>query len=99
MPNNIDSNGKTGISQRDHLNLAHPIIKKNRTLRMGMLFEELKRRKVFRVAAVYAIVAWLLIQVAATVFACLANARVDGFLCHRVVLSWISHCRHPCLGL
>ncbi len=34
---------------------------------MGKLFEELKRRKVFRVAAVYAVVAWLLIQVSATV--------------------------------
>jgi len=34
---------------------------------MGKLFGELKRRKVFRVAAVYAVVAWVLIQVAATV--------------------------------
>ncbi len=31
---------------------------------MGNLFQELKRRKVFRVAAVYVIVAWLIIQVA-----------------------------------
>jgi len=31
---------------------------------MGKLFEELKRRKVFRVAGVYAVVAWVLIQVA-----------------------------------
>jgi len=31
---------------------------------MGKLFEELKRRKAFRVVAVYAVVAWLLIQVA-----------------------------------
>ncbi len=31
---------------------------------MGSLFEEFKRRKVFRVAAVYAVVAWVLIQVA-----------------------------------
>ena len=31
---------------------------------MSKLFEELKRRKVFRVAAVYGVVAWLLIQVA-----------------------------------
>jgi TolB-like protein len=31
---------------------------------MGGLFEELKRRKVFRVAAIYVVVAWLLIQVA-----------------------------------
>ncbi len=31
---------------------------------MGNLFQELKRRKVFRVAAVYAIVGWLIIQVA-----------------------------------
>lgn len=30
---------------------------------MGKLYEELKRRKVFRVAAVYAVVAWVLIQV------------------------------------
>ncbi len=34
---------------------------------MGKLFEELKRRKVFRVAAVYAVAAWVLIQVADTV--------------------------------
>ena len=31
------------------------------------LIEELKRRKVFRVAAVYAVVAWVLIQIADTV--------------------------------
>lgn len=31
---------------------------------MGKLLEELKRRKVFRVAGVYAVVAWVLIQVA-----------------------------------
>ncbi|MCB1672326.1 MAG: hypothetical protein R3F41_06235 [Gammaproteobacteria bacterium] len=34
---------------------------------MGSFFQELKRRKVFRVAAVYAVVAWLLVQVADTV--------------------------------
>ena len=34
---------------------------------MGNLFEEFKRRKVFRVAAVYAVVSWVLIQVADTV--------------------------------
>ena len=34
---------------------------------MGNLFHELKRRKVFRVAAVYAVVAWLLIEVTSTV--------------------------------
>jgi|TARA_B100000959_G_scaffold256120_1_gene289031 hypothetical protein len=31
---------------------------------VGKLLEELKRRKVFRVAAVYAVAAWVLIQVA-----------------------------------
>ena len=31
---------------------------------MGNLFQELKRRNVFRVGAAYAIVAWVLIQVA-----------------------------------
>ena len=30
---------------------------------MGKLFQEIQRRKVFRVAAVYAVVAWLVIQV------------------------------------
>jgi len=34
---------------------------------MGKLLEELKRRKVFRVAVVYAVIAWLLIQVADTI--------------------------------
>ncbi|MEQ8955348.1 MAG: hypothetical protein RL120_14550, partial [Gammaproteobacteria bacterium] len=34
---------------------------------VASLIEELKRRKVFRVAAVYAVVSWLLIQVADTV--------------------------------
>ena len=34
---------------------------------MGSLFQEIQRRKVFRVAAVYAVVAWVLIQVADTV--------------------------------
>ena len=34
---------------------------------MGNLYEELKRRKVFRIAAVYAVLAWLIIQVTSTV--------------------------------
>ena len=34
----------------------------------GRWFAELKRRKVFRVAAVYLVVAWLLVQVAGTTF-------------------------------
>ena len=34
---------------------------------MGNLFQEIKRRKVFRVAAVYAVVAWLLIEVTSTI--------------------------------
>ena len=34
---------------------------------MGDLFQELKRRKVFRVAAAYVVIAWLLIQVTSTV--------------------------------
>ena len=35
---------------------------------MGSFFEELKRRKVFRVAGAYGVVAWLVIQISATVF-------------------------------
>ena len=34
---------------------------------MGKLLEELKRRKVFRVAAVYAVVAWLLVQIVTSI--------------------------------
>ena len=34
---------------------------------MGNLFQELRRRKVFRITAVYAAMAWELIEVAATV--------------------------------
>jgi len=34
---------------------------------MGNLLQEIKRRKVFRVAAIYAVVAWVLIQVADTI--------------------------------
>ena len=32
------------------------------------LFEELKRRKVFRVAGTYAIVAWILVQIGEVTF-------------------------------
>lgn len=35
---------------------------------MGKLLEELKRRKVFRIAGVYAVVAWVLIQISDTLF-------------------------------
>lgn len=35
---------------------------------LGVFFTELKRRKVYRVAAAYAIVAWLLIQAASILF-------------------------------
>ena len=34
---------------------------------MGSLFQELKRRNVFKVAAIYAVVAWVLIQVSQSV--------------------------------
>jgi TolB-like protein/Flp pilus assembly protein TadD len=35
---------------------------------VSVFFNELRRRKVYRVAAVYAVVAWLIIQICATVF-------------------------------
>ena len=48
---------------------------------MGNLFEELKRRKVVRVAGVYAVVAWLLIQVANNVVPALQlPAWTNGFI-------------------
>lgn len=36
--------------------------------RLGLLLSELKRRRVFRVAAVYGVVAWIVVQVAEAVF-------------------------------
>ena len=42
--------------------------KKTKTMASSSLLAELKRRKVYRVAAVYAGVAWLLLQLASTVF-------------------------------
>jgi TolB-like protein len=41
---------------------------KRRILKLSTLFVELKRRNVYRVAAAYAVVAWLLIQVATQTF-------------------------------
>ena len=35
---------------------------------MGNLFQELKRRKVYKIATVYVVVSWLLLQVADTLF-------------------------------
>ena len=37
-------------------------------MNLGNLFEELRRRNVYRAAAAYGVVAWLLIQVATSVF-------------------------------
>ena len=50
---------------------------------MGNLFQELKRRKVFRVAAAYAIVAWLLIQVADVV---LPNFNAPQWVIQTIIL-------------
>ena len=37
-------------------------------MKLGSFFAELKRRNVYKVAVAYAVVAWLLIQVATQVF-------------------------------
>jgi len=50
---------------------------------MGNLFQELKRRKVFRVAAVYAVVAWLLIQVSSTI---LPTFNAPGWVNQTIIL-------------
>ncbi len=45
---------------------------------MASVWGELKRRNVVKVAVAYAIVAWLLVQVADVFFPALQLARLDG---------------------
>ena len=44
---------------------------------MTGFFEELKRRKVYRVAVAYAVASWLIIQISATVFPAGAEALAE----------------------
>lgn len=44
---------------------------------MNSFFRELKQRKVYRVALGYAIVAWLVVQISATVMPAYHGARMD----------------------
>jgi hypothetical protein len=45
-------------------------------------FAELKRRNVYKVAVAYAIVGWLLIQIATQVFSIPRNSETDRAPCH-----------------
>jgi hypothetical protein len=60
-----DPNGRHIGDQRFYARLCSN--NKKQAIILGKLIAELKRRKVFRVAAVYAVVSWVLIQVADTV--------------------------------
>jgi adenylate cyclase len=51
-----------------------------------ILFAELKRRHVFRVAAVYLVLAWLVIQIAATTFPYLS---LPDWTVTFIVLLWV----------
>ena len=63
------------------------------------LFSELRRRNVFRVALTYAVVAWLLIEIAVGFFATGRRARVAHHSIRGVARAWIRAWRCSFRGL
>ena len=66
---------------------------------MSGFFEEVKRRKVYRVAVAYIIVAGGIIQIASAVFPAWELPNWSQRLVIVLLLSWISDCPHPGLGV
>ncbi len=60
---------------------------------------ELKRRNVYRVAIAYAVVAWLLMQIATQVFPFLEIPNWAIRARDRADCDWFSHCPYHRLGL
>ena len=62
-------------------------------------WEEVKRRKVVRVAVAYAVVAWLLVEIVVTVRGTPESSGLDGHLCHCPGCNRISLGAYAELGL
>jgi hypothetical protein len=69
-----------------------------RTVNPRNFFAELKRRNVYKVAVAYAVVAWLLMQVASQIFPFfeIPNCRAAGDNAH---CDWFSHCPRDRVGV
>ena len=61
-------------------------------------FSELKRRNVYRVGATYAVIGWLVIQIAATIVPALALPAAITTAVVLMTLLWISHRARPGVG-
>jgi hypothetical protein len=48
-------------------------------MKSGSFFAELKRRNVYKVAVAYAVVAWLLMQIASQIFPFFARTNLSAF--------------------
>ncbi len=62
-------------------------------------FAELKRRNVYKVAIAYAVIAWLLIQVATQIFPFLEIPNWAMRLVDNADRDWISHRSHHRMGV
>ena len=66
---------------------------------MNNFFAELKRRNVYKVAVAYAIVGWLLIQIATQVFPFFGNSKLDRAVSDLIGRSRIPNCAGDRLGI
>ena len=62
-------------------------------------FAELKRRNVYKVAVAYAVIGWLLVQVATQVFPFLEIPNWIVRLVIALVIDWVSDCVDYCVGI
>jgi hypothetical protein len=67
-------------------------------LNMNSFFRELKERKVYRVALGYAVVAWLAVQISATVLPAYHATRLDFADFHHGGCARFSHGARACVG-
>jgi hypothetical protein len=66
---------------------------------MSGFFEEVKRRKVYRVAATYIIAAGFVIQIGSAVFSGMGIAKLDAAFCRCALAGRVSDRADPCVGL
>ena len=62
-------------------------------------FDELKRRRVFRVASSYAVVAFIVMQLVEIIFPMFNFPPMDAAIYRHRSSNWFSHCDYSQLGL